>query len=191
MAAHAQGTDGIRLALDGGVASIEHGYYLTEELAERMASAGVFLVPTLTIGSAVAEDGRREKLPAFGVEKSLAKWSRQLESLRIAVDKGVPIALGTDVTSGEVTPPGLNGHEFTLMARFGMAPWEVIRAGTVRAAELLGLERAGRLGAGSYADMVAVAEDPLAHPETLEAPVFVAKDGRVIVAYEDRAANSR
>jgi imidazolonepropionase-like amidohydrolase len=191
VAAHAQGTDGIRLALDGGVASIEHGYYLTEELADRMAKGGVFLVPTLTIGSAVAEDGRREKLPAYGVAKSLAKWDRQLESFRMAVERGVPIALGTDVSSGEVTPPGLNGHEFSLMARFGMAPWDAIRAGTVQAAELLGVAGAGRLGPGSLADMVAVAEDPLAHPDSLERPIFVSKGGRVVTTDGGRVAALR
>lgn len=188
VAAHAQGTDGIRLALDGGVASIEHGYYLTEELADRMARSGVFLVPTLTIGSAVAEDGRRGKLPAFGIEKSLAKWDRQLESFRLAVARGVPIALGTDVSSGEATPPGLNGHEFVLMTRFGMPAWEAIRAGTVRAAELLALEGVGSLSPGSFADMVAVADDPLSHPETLERPFFVAKAGRVVTSDGARVA---
>jgi len=67
------------------------------------------------------------------------------------------------------------------MVRFGMPAWEAIRAGTVGAADLLGRDDVGRIAPGAVADMVAVADDPLAHPDTLERPAFVAKGGRVAV----------
>src|SRR5690348_15845875 len=104
---------------------------------------------------------------------------------RKAIAAGVRIAFGTD--SG-VYPHGLNGRQFASYVRLGMARIDAIRSATTTAAELLGWsDRVGSLGPGRYADLVAVAADPLADITELERPVVVIKAGAVVL---DRRATS-
>jgi imidazolonepropionase-like amidohydrolase len=117
------------------------------------------------------------RLPPFIAQKALEIAPRMQASFKMAVDAGVRIALGTDAG---VFAHGTNGHEFTLMVRYGMTPAQAIRAGTLAAAELLGLEReVGSIAAARRADIVAVRGDPLADITLLERVDFVMKDGVV------------
>jgi imidazolonepropionase-like amidohydrolase len=98
---------------------------------------------------------------------------------RKALAAGVRIAFGTD--SG-VYPHGQNGRQLASYVRLGMAPIDAIRAATTTAAELMGWsDRVGSVDAGRYADLVAVAGDPLADVTTLERPVVVVKGGEVVL----------
>jgi imidazolonepropionase-like amidohydrolase len=91
--------------------------------------------------------------------------------MREAFKAGVKVALGTDAGAG---PHGHGGKEFTAYVAHGMAPADAIRAGTMNAAELLGLgDRLGRLQPGLLADVVAVPGNPL------EDIRFVMRDGQV------------
>jgi len=117
------------------------------------------------------------RLPPFIAQKALAIAPRLQTSFKMAVDGRVKIALGTDAG---VFPHGTNGHEFTLMVRYGMRPMQAIQAGTLEAASLLGLERdVGTVAAGKYADLVAVRGDPLRDIGVLERVDFVMKGGAV------------
>lgn len=87
------------------------------------------------------------------------------------------IALGTDAG---VFAHGQNGHEFTLMVRFGMTPMQAIQAGTLSGATLLGREAdIGSIVAGKFADIVAVRGDPLQDVSVLERVDFVMTGGSV------------
>ncbi|HRH44866.1 MAG TPA: amidohydrolase family protein, partial [Pyrinomonadaceae bacterium] len=178
VAAHAHGTEGIKIAVRAGVSSIEHGSFLDEEGAKMMANKGTYLVPTLIAGETV------EKLAKNGVpkglrgEKALAAAAAMRHAIKIAIANKVKIALGTD--SG-VYQHGLNGHEFTLMVEWGgMRPMDAIVAGTLSSATLLGLDKTiGTLTVGKYADIVAVSGNPLENIKTMENAVFVMKNGVV------------
>jgi imidazolonepropionase-like amidohydrolase len=178
VAAHAHGTEGIKIAVRAGVDSIEHGSFLDEEGAKLMVEHGTYLVPTLMAGETV------EKLAKDGVvkgqiaEKAYAAASAMRHAIQIAKRSGVKIALGTD--SG-VLPHGRNGHEFTLMVEWGgLTPMESITAGTMSAATLLGWEKnIGSLETGKFADIVAVPGDPLADIKRMETVTFVMKNGVV------------
>jgi len=113
VAAHAHGTEGIKIAVRAGVTSIEHGSFLDEEGAKMMFEKGTFLVPTLMAGEAVEKLAKSGALKGLIAEKGLAAAAAMRNGIRIAVKNKVKIALGTD--SG-VIPHGTNGHEFTLMA---------------------------------------------------------------------------
>lgn len=178
VAAHAHGTDGIKLAVQAGVSSIEHGSFLDEEGARLMAQRGTYLVPTLSAGEAAENAANSGRLTGLRAEKAHAAATAMKHAIRIAMENHVPIALGTDAG---VSPHGANGHEFTLMVRWGgLTPMQSIVAGTSSAAKLLGWDRdVGTLAAGKYADVVAVPGDPLADITTLERPVFVMKNGVV------------
>ncbi|MEJ7622527.1 MAG: amidohydrolase family protein [Pyrinomonadaceae bacterium] len=182
VAAHAHGTEGIKIATRAGVASIEHGSFLDEEGAKLMASKGTYLVPTLMAGEAVELLAKSDFLKGNRKEKALAAATAMRRGIRIAVANRVPIALGTDAG---VIPHGTNGREFTLMVEWGgMRPIDAISAGTINAAKLLGLEKThGSLTAGKIADIVAVSGNPLTDIKRMESTIFVMKNGAI---YKER-----
>jgi len=124
---------------------------------------------------------RRGALTGQRADKALAVAPLMRQSIRKAVAAGVKIALGTDAG---VMPHGHNAHEFTLMVQWGgMTPMQAIVAGTSAAADLLGWsEHVGTVAPGRYADLVAVAGDPLADITVLEHVAFVMKGGSVVKA---------
>lgn len=176
VAAHAHGTEGIKIAVRAGVASIEHGSFLDVEGARLMVQHGTYLVPTLIAGETVEKLAKNGVLKGLRAEKALAAAAAMRNAIRIAIAQKVKIAMGTD--SG-VYPHGLNGHEFTLMVEWGgMPPMDAIVAGTMNSATLLGLEKhIGSLTVGKYADIVAVSGNPLENIKTMEQAVFVMKNG--------------
>ncbi|HJQ69553.1 MAG TPA: amidohydrolase family protein [Blastocatellia bacterium] len=177
VAAHAHGTEGIKIATRAGVASIEHGSFLDEEGARLMAQNGTFLVPTLMAGEATARAIATGRLTGHRAEKARAASAARQQAIKHALNHRVQFALGTD--SG-VSAHGANGHEFTLMVEFGLTPMQAIVAGTSNAAKLLGWDdRLGTLAAGKLADIVAVAGDPTKEIKAMERPVFVMKNGVV------------
>ncbi|MEP6731373.1 MAG: amidohydrolase family protein [bacterium] len=178
VAAHAHGTEGIKLATEAGVASIEHGSFLDDAGAKLMVQHGTYLVPTISAGEFVEKAAKSGRLTGLRAEKALAAALAMRNSVRLAVRNGVPIALGTDAGVGE---HGSNGHEFTLMVNWGgMTPMQSIMAGTLNAAKLLGWDKnIGTLAPGKWADVVAVPGDPTKDITTMEKPSFVMKGGVV------------
>jgi imidazolonepropionase-like amidohydrolase len=173
VACHAYSGEGLQRALDGGCDSIEHGLVLTDAQIAQMIRQGTWLCATLSVyyGDWAPEDtpeGRRDRKRASEHEVSFRK----------AFKAGVKIAFGTDMGGIPWTEP--IAQEFPRMVEFGMTPMQAIQSATSRAAELL--EMKGRLGViapGAYADVVAVAGDPLTNIKILENVGFVMKDGTV------------
>jgi imidazolonepropionase-like amidohydrolase len=178
VAAHAHGAEGMRRAVLGGVDSIEHGTFMTDEIMKLMRQRGTYYVPTIIAGRFVAEkaeiDGYfsdlvRPKAAAIGplIQDTFARAYRA----------GVPIAFGTDTG---VSPHGDNWKEFTYMIEAGMPAMEAIVSATVSAADLL--DRADELGGiapGKLADIIAVPGDPLTDPAEFGRVHFVMKAGKV------------
>lgn len=159
--AHAQGTQGIKNALLAGVASIEHGVYLTGELVDMMLERQVYLVPTLVAPIAVVEFSRAHPdiLPPMMAEKATDVIDMHRQSFRMAVEAGVKIAMGTDSGVGR---HGENGRELGLMVENGMTPMQAIVASTSSAAQLLHLSNSlGTLEEGKLADVIVVDGDVL------------------------------
>src|SRR5229473_3517247 len=159
--AHAQGTQGIKNALLGGVASIEHGVYLNDELINLMLEKDVYLVPTLVAPLAVTEFAREHPdiLPPMMAEKANGVIEAHKQSFRHAIEAGINIAMGTDSGVGK---HGENGRELLLMVENGMTPMQVIVASTGNAARLLHLDKyVGTLEVGKLADVVVVNGDLL------------------------------
>lgn len=182
VAAHAHGTEGIKIAVRAGVSSIEHGSFIDEEGAKLMAERGTFLVPTLMAGESVERFAKSGVLKGQRAEKALLAAEAMRSAIKLAVKHKVKIALGTD--SG-VIPHGTNGHEFTLMVEWGgLTPMEAIIAGTMNAATLLGWEKQiGSLEVGKFADIVAVQGNPIQDIRKMETTTFVMKNG---VIYKQR-----
>lgn len=176
VAAHAHGTEGIKIATRAGVASIEHGSFLDVEGAKLMAQRGTYLVPTLMAGEAVERLAKDGVLKGLRAEKALQAAAAMRNAIKTALAHKVPIAFGTD--SG-VIPHGTNAREFFLMVDWGgMRPMDAIVAATVSGAKLLGWDNnIGSLTTGKWADVIAVQGDPLADIRNMEKVVFVMKNG--------------
>jgi imidazolonepropionase-like amidohydrolase len=169
VSAHTVGWDGIDAALRLGVDTIEHGDGLTDDLIDRAVKQKVFWCPTIYVGVAVAG-------PRGGI------WPKMVEMERVAfgkaVAKGMLIAFGTDAGGFPWTEN--QAKEFSYRVRYGMTPMQAIKSATAVAAQLLGQEEnLGAVAPGRFADLAAVAGDPLQDITELERVVFVMKDGVV------------
>jgi len=170
VAAHSLTLSGARLAVAAGVDSIDHGFGISPGLAAEMAARGTALVPTLLVTREHAAHGH-------GVSE-LARAAHN-RSFVNCLEAGVRIVLGTDVGGFEWTRVP-QAEEFGLMTALGMAPADALQAGTLRAAELLGLSgSAGVIEPGVPADLVAVAGDPLRDIACLQQVKLVIQDGRI------------
>jgi len=182
VAAHAHGTEGIKLAVRAGVSSIEHGSFLDDEAARMMVERGTFLVPTLMAGEAVERAAKNGIIKGLRAEKAFAAAAAMRRGIKIAAANKVLIALGTDAG---VFPHGTNAREFFLLVEWGgLSNMEAIVAGTMNGARLLGWDKhVGSLTAGKWADIVAVSGDPLKDIHAMEKVTFVMKNG---VVYKGR-----
>ena len=175
--AHAQGTPGVKRAIRVGIRSIDHGIFLDDEAIQMMLDRGTWLVPTLVAPTGVitaSEQGAQ--IPEASIVKAKETIDIHRDSIRRAYEAGVKIAMGTD--SG-VTPHGENLKELELMEGLGMKPGEVLRATTLTAAELMGLEKElGTIQEGKRADLVVVEGDPFDFKTLSERIEAVYKDGR-------------
>lgn len=171
VAAHC-GTDaGARIAAEGGVASVEHAYRATTPTLELMKSKGTFLVGT---------DFTRQAAHEMGMDEYHG-WV--VDRLKRAYAVGVPVAFGTDVVfemPGETR--GTLSIEFvTSFVEAGVTPAQILRAMTVDAAKLLGMEKErGAIAPGYFADIVATPDDPLEKIDAVRHVGFVMKNGQVV-----------
>jgi imidazolonepropionase-like amidohydrolase len=153
---HALGGAGLRVAIEAGVDSIEHGCYLDDdrELIPMMAERHIFYVPTLTV-----YEYHRESPAPHVRERAHALRAHHIESVARALAAGVKVVAGTDA-GGHGHPA--NALEPALLVSAGMTPMQALQAATGRAAECLGLEgEIGTIEKGKWADLVVVEGDPL------------------------------
>jgi imidazolonepropionase-like amidohydrolase len=176
--AHAHGAEGIKIALNGGVRSIEHASLIDDEAIQLAKKKGAWLVMDVYNGDFIDEMGKAEHWPEEIMRKNFETTDAQRIGFRKAVAAGVKIAYGTDAG---VFPHGLNARQFKYMVRYGMTPMQAIQSATTSAAALMGKSAdVGTIAPGRYADMVAVAADPLADISALERVDHVMKGGKLI-----------
>ena len=175
--AHAHGTEAIKMAVKAGVASIEHGSFIDSEGIELMKQHGTYLVADIYNDDYILSEYAKLGFPEKIINKEKMVGKAQRENFAKAVKAGVKIAFGTDAG---VYPHGWNGKQFYYMVKFGLTPMQAIQAATVNAADLLGwTNKVGSVTPGKYADIIAVAADPLADIKSLESVGFVMKGGVV------------
>jgi len=173
VACHAYNGEGLHRALDGGCDSIEHGLDLDDAAIAQMLKQGTWYVPTLSVyydhnSPADTPAGQRDR-------KRIALHG---PSFQRAMKAGVKIAFGTDAGGFSWNDP--IAQEFGRMVEFGISPMDAIRSATSRAAELLDMQGdLGVIAPGAYADVIAVAGDPLRDVNVLKDVKFVMKDGAV------------
>jgi imidazolonepropionase-like amidohydrolase len=160
VAAHAEDTAAVQIAIDAGVDSIEHAWSITDDQLRKLKELGIYLCATDLLVSVSPKD-----------------------RLQRAIKIGVKIAFGSDMW---IAWAGKNRGEASLLAlellgKEGMSNIEIIRASTTIAAELMGWsDRVGELAPGKFADIIAVAGDPLEDLSLVQRIQFVMKGAVVI-----------
>ena len=173
VACHAYNGTGLQRALDGGCDSIEHGLEITDVQIAQMVKQGTWYCATLAPyyhdwAPADTPNGQRDR----------KRVSEHGVSFNKALKAGVKIVFGTDM--GGIPWTEAMAQEFPRMAEFGMAPMDIIKSATSRAADMLDMTgQIGVVAPGAYADIVAVNGDPLRDINVLGNVTFVMKDGGV------------
>ena len=181
IASHAHGAQGIKNAIIAGIDSIEHASLVDDEGIRLAKEHGTYFVMDIYNDDYLTGDAIKHGLPAENLEKEKMVGKLQRENFGKAFKAGVKMAFGTDAG---VYPHGDNGRQFKYMVQYGMTPAQAIRAATYNAADLLGtLKNVGTIEAGKFADIIAVANDPLKQVRSMEDVGFVMKGG---VIYKDK-----
>src|SRR5215475_6429035 len=180
IAAHAHGTQGIKNAILAGIDSIEHASLIDDEGIRLAREHGTYLVMDIYNDDYILGKAIEFGLPKENVEKEKMVGRTQRENFEKAFKAGAKMAFGTDAG---VYPHGDNAKQFFYMVKYGLTPAQAIRAATSSAADLIGRAKdIGTIEAGKYADVIAVAADPLQDVRVLENVGFVMKGG---VIYKD------
>lgn len=176
VAAHAHGDEGMKLAVLGGVNTIEHGSFMSDETMALMKEYNCYLIPTISAGRYVGEQAKIPgAMPEVVARKALEIGPKHQATMGKAYKKGVPMGFGTDAG---VFPHGLNAGEFEYLQESGIPVSESLKQATIINAELLDMTtELGRLKEGFLADIIAVENNPEQDVKTLRNVVFVMKDG--------------
>ena len=178
---HALGGPGLRMCVEAGVGSVEHGCYLADDpdLLKMMADSNTFLTPTFE----VYEFHSTISAPHVKARAEILFHTHR-DSLHKAVEAGAKITAGTDA-GGFVH--GDNAREIELMVERGLSPMQAIQTATGWAAECVGLgNEIGTIEKGKQADLLAVAGDPLQSVSVLRDREAIKLVMRAGVAYVDK-----
>lgn len=172
---HANGEVPVRLAVEAGCNSIEHGYFMGTENVRRLAESGTVWVPTAVPMAALARDPGLSADQRQVADRTLAD---QLEQIALAHRSGVTMAVGTDAGTQGVDHGSAVRQEMALLMSAGLSLTQVIRCATLNTARLMGLEQRGALLPGWRADFIAVPGSPAELPESLSAIQAICLGGR-------------
>jgi imidazolonepropionase-like amidohydrolase len=178
---HATTPDAIRLAVEAGVDTIEHGWPLDEALIDLFLEHDTTLVPTISVYS--PRGFNRDQVETALKNRARNQFEFRMNSFRRAYAAGVRIAVGTDIIPSMPTMrPEESAFEIAFMVEQGMSPADAIAGATSIAANVLGMsEQIGTVRPGLFADLLIVDGDPLADVGVLEHRLrAVWKEGRCV-----------
>lgn len=182
VAAHSGSSVATNLAIDAGVDSIEHGYFLDRETLKNMNQHGTWLVPTIVVSQpATADFFERIGSPQWYLDRRDSAGKDHWKMLQMAVEENVNIALGTDQLPNEPNDgTTATAREAQYYVEAGMSNLQALQAATIEPARMLGADKdSGSIEVGKYADIVAVSADPTADIKALRDIRMVMKGGEV------------
>ena len=182
VAAHSGSPQATSVAVDAGIDSIEHGYFLDRPVLKKMAKAGTWYVPTIVV-SQPASQPFFEKIgsPQWYLDRRNSAGKDHWKALQMAIEEGVNIALGTDQLPSEPNDgTTATAREAQYYVEAGMTPLQALRSATIQTARMLGADTdIGSLDVGKYADIVVVDSNPVEDIKALRSIKLVMKGGKI------------
>jgi len=177
-ACHVLGGEGQKNAIIAGCDTIEHAFGLDQAQADMMVAKGLTYDPTFVRYTEPYMDDNDAKATG-GKYRMIAIFEKAVAMAVATKDLTVMVGSGVD---GATFPHGTQALELEwFVKRAGMSPARAIQAGTsVNAAVMGWQDRVGSIEKGKYADLIAVAGDPLADITELQRVKFVMKGGKII-----------
>ena len=179
VAAHVESPEGVRVALENGVDSIEHGAKPDEEILRLLREHGAFQVATLSpaipyalfdrsVSHATYEQQENGKVVLEGV----------IAMARACLENDIPVGLGTDTGCPYVTHYDMWRELCYFVKYCGVTPALALHSATLLNARLAGIDSVtGSVEAGKAADLIVCDRDPLADLSALRSLHMVIKDG--------------
>ena len=182
VAAHVESTEGVRVALENGVDSIEHGAKLDDDLIRLFRERGACLCTTLSPALPYALFDRSV---THATEVEQFNGNMVFEGIkdcaRTALERDIPVVLGNDVGCPWITQYDFWRELYYFHKYVGVPNRFALYTATGRAAQIAGLgDVTGTVEAGRCADLIAVREDPLADLRALRHVDMVVTRGRRI-----------
>ncbi|MGC9149311.1 MAG: amidohydrolase family protein [Sulfolobales archaeon] len=182
--AHAQGTEGIKNSILGGVKVIAHAIYIDEETSKLAIERNSVVVPTLSIVQRIIEVGSKIGIPEWGLKKAEEVYEEHISNIKRAYKLGVKLATGTDFAGGPFRI-GDNALEIKLFVeKLGVTPREALLSATKIAAEAVGMEnKTGVIEKGRLADVIVVSSNPLDNIDVLmnkDNILLVMREGKIL-----------
>ncbi|KAI8182899.1 hypothetical protein K4K51_000586 [Colletotrichum sp. SAR 10_75] len=164
VAAHVHGKPGILAAVKAGVTTVEHVSFADQECIDLIKEKGTIYIATRLIMDMIIDSGG-EGIPKYAYEKAKICAENHLVAYKMAIEQGLPIALGTD------TGPGFNmAMELESAVKAGMSNLEAIKAATANGPLSVGSQapKTGQLKVGYEADVIGVLENPVEDVKVLQ-----------------------
>jgi imidazolonepropionase-like amidohydrolase len=183
VAAHTGSIQATLDALEAGVDSFEHGYFLNEDVFRKMKEKGGWYVPTIVVSQAGAmEFFRKIGSTPFYLARVQMVGKSHWSALQAAIKSGVNIAMGSDQFPFEPNEGTVASvREIELYQQAGMTPVQALRTATVNTARMLGAEDdLGQIAVGKYADIIALDADPTLDTRALRTISVVMKGGTLV-----------
>jgi imidazolonepropionase-like amidohydrolase len=172
VATHCIGGPGLTMALEAGIDVIEHGYFASDEEIENIGKLDRWLVLTPSI---FYTDARIKTLPPHLIQPHLQQRKEVGQRMSAAIKSGIKFAVGTDGMHGGLA------QEIKYLTDFGASAATAIRAATIQAAMVCGMEKEiGTLEAGKAADVIGVEGDPYNDISALFRVATVIQAGKII-----------
>jgi imidazolonepropionase-like amidohydrolase len=183
VASHAQGAQGVKNAIVGGVDTIEHGFFLDDECVDLMLEHGTYYVPTFALVEVYKKALENPyDMPEYRLRKQRMCIEAMPKSLMKAYEAGVKIATGPDYFGAPLRAHGDNADELIALVKYGMKTKDVIVAATKNGAECIGIEgELGTLEEGKLADIIALDGNPLEDIEAVKRVSYVMKAGKTFL----------
>jgi len=182
VAAHSGSSAATSVAIDAGIDSIEHGYFLDRAVLRKMKKNGTWLVPTILVSQPALQPFFEEiGSPEWYLKRRDSVGKHHWKALQMAIEEGVNIALGTDqLPSAPTDGTTATAREAQYYVEAGMTPLQALRAATIEPARMLGADdKIGSLEVGKFADILALEKDPTTDIKALDNILLVMKGGEV------------